>query len=85
MISSLVPRSSLTPNFDCLQYAKTFYIASDKKLEPGKARKRGYKLASTNWSDRNTHALCGFQRLSAKLGYTHCSYTYWNEHDQLHL
>ena len=38
---SLIPRPSPAPVFDCLQYAKTD-TASNQKLEPGKAWKRGY-------------------------------------------
>ena len=37
--SSLVPRPSSPPVFDRLQYAK---MASDQKLEPGKAWEGGY-------------------------------------------
>ena len=34
---SFIPRPSLPPVFDCLQYAKTKCTASDQKLEVGKA------------------------------------------------
>ena len=39
--SSLIPRPSLPPVFDRLQYAKMEHTASDQNLEAGKAWERG--------------------------------------------